>query len=491
MKRALLVLMILSLFYIIGHEPTAQQKSTKPLDLVLVLDNSGSMRANDPQFLTKKVVTSFFDGLADGTRMAFVLFADKAELVMPLTAVADAGVKEKVGSILKKVNYRGMYTDIPAAVERAVYELKQNGRQDAERLIIFMTDGVIDIGNRAKELEKSKWLKEGLAEEGRKAGIRIFGVAFADKADFELIQTLAQKTEGGYYRALKSDDIQGVFTSINQAISQAKPKLPTTTATAESPQPEAARSGAVVTSAVPQESGFSMAWMVVIGLLAVGMVAVVLAVRRRAPQPGVVPEEPMIEVPEAELKDVESVTGRSTVKLNKRVARVGRVARDGVSICINRPTVSDPHAEIRYDDYNFYLIDLDSTNGTYLNGEEKRVPKYLPMPLKDGDVLTFDVYRFEFRVPGQSRRGNTEIRKKPTNVVSKNVKASAGAPHQAGKAGRKGAAAPVSQAEPQTAMCAMHPSFRATEICPVCQKSFCPICIAEKEGKRICIQCAA
>lgn len=61
---------------------------------------------------------------------------------------------------------------------------------------------------------------------------------------------------------------------------------------------------------------------------------------------------------------------------------------------IHSPTVSREHACITLRDGSYYLEDLNSTNGTYLNGE--LLAYRVPMPLKSSDRLRFaDVpYRF-------------------------------------------------------------------------------------------------
>lgn len=51
------------------------------------------------------------------------------------------------------------------------------------------------------------------------------------------------------------------------------------------------------------------------------------------------------------------------------------------------PWVSRRHARIFYHDGHFYIEDLGSTNGTYLN--HKRLVSGLPYALQDGDELRF------------------------------------------------------------------------------------------------------
>jgi pSer/pThr/pTyr-binding forkhead associated (FHA) protein len=58
--------------------------------------------------------------------------------------------------------------------------------------------------------------------------------------------------------------------------------------------------------------------------------------------------------------------------------------------------VSRRHARIYIRDGVCFVEDLDSTNGTFLNGE--RVTPYLPYAFHDRDVVTFGTLRLEFRI---------------------------------------------------------------------------------------------
>lgn len=187
-------------------------------DVVLVLDNSGSMKTNDPNFLTKKAVTDFIKKQGDGDRLAIISFDQKVKLLMPLAEGTHQQQADIISS-LRNINYRGLLTDTPAAIEQAIYELKTNGRNDANKIIVFMTDGIIDTGNPERDLERGKWLKQELTLAARNNNIKIYGIAFSSEADYQLIQSITQKTKGEYYRALKAEDLEKVMTSINETIS--------------------------------------------------------------------------------------------------------------------------------------------------------------------------------------------------------------------------------------------------------------------------------
>lgn len=71
--------------------------------------------------------------------------------------------------------------------------------------------------------------------------------------------------------------------------------------------------------------------------------------------------------------------------------RIGR--RTDLSLCLASRTVSNLHAEIREEDGALWLHDLQSTNGTFLNGGRLRQPS----KLQDGDLIQFADVSFRVR----------------------------------------------------------------------------------------------
>jgi len=486
-----MVLAILTLF-VTAQRSYAEEKAAPALDIILVLDNSGSMKGNDPEFLTKTVVLNFIEGLSSDSWIGFVIFAEKPELAMPLALVTDVETRGKVTRVMDKVNYRGKFTNIPAAIERAIYELKKNGRRDAEQLIIFMTDGIIDTGDRAMDIEKHRWLKDELAAEAKGAGIRIFGIAFTDQADFELIQTLGQKTDGGYYRALKVENIQGIFHNINETILKPRPK------------PESPMQSPIKVVVQGEGKGISRELLVVavVGLI-LGIIA--LFFMRKAPKKVSTVED--IVIPKAELLDIGGVTGQASYKINKPVTVIGRREpekrdKDMEIITIKKETISSLHAIIEYRDNNFCLIDRGSANGTYLNESierKERIPGDVPKVLKSGDKIAFDEYRFEFRLAGQMSYGGRELKLKPGGTVlrpgpqgkslDQETKVKPKSPEQKLESSSPFRSEEGGETVIKKSMCEKHPAFKVTELCPICKRGCCVNCLKEKNGRMICEKC--
>ena len=196
-------------------EPTALAQ--RPKDIVLVLDNSGSMNKNDPDFLVKKALGQFVRQVSSDTRLGILIFDEVAKLAVPLTPLG-GDTRDAVLARLEQLDYRGRWTNSAAAMEQAMYELMVNSREDATKSIIFLTDGIVDTGDPARDLESTRWLREELAAGAAANGIRIYQIALSDQADFQLLQSLAQKTRGNYFRALQAEYIPHVLDRIQTAI---------------------------------------------------------------------------------------------------------------------------------------------------------------------------------------------------------------------------------------------------------------------------------
>jgi hypothetical protein len=63
-------------------------------------------------------------------------------------------------------------------------------------------------------------------------------------------------------------------------------------------------------------------------------------------------------------------------------------------IVLRDETVSARHASLRYKDSKFYLSDLDSSNGTFLNDSVEPVAR---VELKDNDVIRLGDVSFKFK----------------------------------------------------------------------------------------------
>jgi hypothetical protein len=85
------------------------------------------------------------------------------------------------------------------------------------------------------------------------------------------------------------------------------------------------------------------------------------------------------------------VLDRERIPLTKRVTSLGRSRERDVVVA--DPNVSRHHCEIRHVGYDYFLIDLDSTNGISVNG--RPVTRHA---LADGDVITMGATQIRVEV---------------------------------------------------------------------------------------------
>jgi pSer/pThr/pTyr-binding forkhead associated (FHA) protein len=81
--------------------------------------------------------------------------------------------------------------------------------------------------------------------------------------------------------------------------------------------------------------------------------------------------------------------------LDKEIIKIGRNIEN--DLVLNDPSVSRFHAEIRYEDSQFLLIDLGSSGGTFLNNQ--KVDKDV---LFSGDIIVFSKLPVMFMSAGAS-----------------------------------------------------------------------------------------
>ncbi len=435
MKRLITVFVFLILFFPVqpqsgqgkdkkGPLPKNAQDRNQKLDIVLVLDNSGSMNKNDPEFFAKDVVTNFLIEMEEGLRLGMIIFDQKVDLLEPLVDMTDSEARAGFLKSLNRLNYSGRFSDSPAAIERAIYELKNRGRKDAHKSIVFLSDGIVDTGDKSRDYEKEKWMKQDLAQDSRKAGIRIAGISFSNSADFSNIQALAFKTDGEYFRAVNVADVHHAVKKIYEMVTKPVIRPAAQVATTKKEVVPAPAKIAPVMPAVKkiepavspakempgtQKQGFFLEIVLVVILVLLVVIVIMMLFRERSKP--VIKEDSVsvahpredTSMPQALLVDVKNITAKKTLILDKRMINIGRGSNNDVAI--PQDTVSGFHATIECRDDTFYLEDQRSTNMTYLNGEE--IKAYSPKRLKSGDEIIFADYRFVFLIAYQTPAGET------------------------------------------------------------------------------------
>ena len=435
-------------------------------NIVIVLDNSGSMKKNDPERLTKTVFKNFINKIDSNTKVALVIFDTEITLSMPLTLMDNQDSKMKVEEKIESVNYNGLYTNIPLAIERAIYELKINSSPNSSKSIILLTDGYTDLGNKQKEEEKQNWLLNNLTQEAVKEKVKIFGIAFTENADYQLMQLLAQKTRGDYYRALTPKDIEPVFSKIYDKI-------------IEKVSPDES-----VKAETQKQESKKLKYFFILSAVFLVFVAGFFLIRSKSKRNKVIISKSdfsdNIKVPPAKLIKAEN---KEEYLINKTPYSIGRKEENDLHLLFD--TVSGIHAFIRFSKNKFFLEDNQSSNSTWING--KKIEPNKEILLKNKDVLQFDIYKYIFITPEQDegektvlrkakREGDSEtvLRKKERNIEKNENKKEEQIRPQISRIAynKKQSDEEESETTLKTNFCSNHSAIKASELCPVCKKAY-------------------
>jgi hypothetical protein len=163
-----------------------------------------------------------------GSRVALILFDTKVEVLAPLTPINET-TRLDLLTLLDRIDFKGQLTNSGEALRRAIETLKQSGRPEGKKTVVFMSDGIIDTGNPARDLKAAETMRGELASAAVEADIRIFAIAFTDNADIQLMQDLAKATDGRYFQPMQPGDLAGVFAEMSELFvaETAKPDLET------------------------------------------------------------------------------------------------------------------------------------------------------------------------------------------------------------------------------------------------------------------------
>ena len=209
------------------EERVERDVTTEGIDIVLSMDISGSMLARDfqPDRLTasKKIASEF---VADrfGDRLSVVAFAGEAFTQCPLTS-DQATVQTMLGRLRSGIIEDG--TAIGNGLGVAVNRLRESGAKS--KVIVLLTDGVNNRGQispvMAADIAAEMGIKVytiGVGREGKAPypAQDIFGNMTTIMADVEideaLLQDIAAKTGGRYFRAEDNDALKAIYDEINQ-----------------------------------------------------------------------------------------------------------------------------------------------------------------------------------------------------------------------------------------------------------------------------------
>lgn len=174
----------------------------KSSNLVFLIDVSGSMGARDKLPLLKKAFKVLVNNLKEEDRVAIVVYAGNAGLVLPSTSGTN---KHQIMEALDNLQSGGA-TDGGQGIRLAYKIAQENFIKNGNNRIILATDGDFNIG------ESSDKAMQQLIEEKREQGvfITVLGLGMGNYRDSKM-EIIADKGNGNYYYLDNLNEAYKVF----------------------------------------------------------------------------------------------------------------------------------------------------------------------------------------------------------------------------------------------------------------------------------------
>ena len=165
------------------------RQAGRPLNLVLLLDNSGSMERPDRVAIVKECVRVLSSQLKPGDTISVVAFARSARLCVD--ALSGANAKDLSG-MLESLRPEGG-TNLEEALALAYQTAQRHFQVNGQNRVVMLTDGAANLGDVDPESLKRN------VESKRKQGVALdcFGIGWEGLND-ELLETLSRNGDGRY-----------------------------------------------------------------------------------------------------------------------------------------------------------------------------------------------------------------------------------------------------------------------------------------------------
>lgn len=160
-KIGLFLFVILISLSLLTNVKAEKNTTYKPLDLVVIVDASGSMKKADENKIVLQSVSSLISMMPTDSQLGVVAFKENATTISELTPLNNYNNADNLKQMVKKIEYDGKYTAIGNALAKAKEVIcGKNTRNDAQKAIVLFTDGTDDLVDYIEQEKNNENLNE-------------------------------------------------------------------------------------------------------------------------------------------------------------------------------------------------------------------------------------------------------------------------------------------------------------------------------------------
>jgi len=219
------MIFFISFLLLLNSVSFSQVKSSDLLDFILILDESASMRYNDPERIRVDASRMFIDLLHPNDRISIIGFGEKARIITPLvmTGSGRSLIESGLATVGDQNNNlpqsHGRYSMIGDALKAADSLLKQRTNPRKSIILIF-TDGEFQEDDIRPDVSLTNHLEltYNTARQLGDHGSLVVACAFTKAANLEILSRVAREGGGFTEEVNNPSEIKDVFIRILKSL---------------------------------------------------------------------------------------------------------------------------------------------------------------------------------------------------------------------------------------------------------------------------------
>lgn len=172
-------------------------------NIIILIDNSGSMKQSDPYRLSISAASMLIDTMDEETNLGIIAFGDNPKYSERLSQKPS---RENLKSKLLELNFADNRTNLKEGMREAIGQLKE---VQGEKTIIVLSDGKEDpVGGLTEQHMKELF---ELSEEAHKGRIKVNCIGLSKAADEDTLLKISSSTGGDYFFSENPSELFNVF----------------------------------------------------------------------------------------------------------------------------------------------------------------------------------------------------------------------------------------------------------------------------------------